>query len=176
MTLLVFIWVYRNKKKQKAYRLMMMQEQLDRLQKMTCVNEEVKAIILRDIEVARRISYLKYCANDKGTKLLQEIEQLNLLNGNKLLNTQWDDFFRHIDIIFDNFYSKLMQRYSSLLGNKEVQLCCMLIAGFRAEEIAAVWGQSIYTVHKYKTGIRKKISSPEAKDLISFLKEQLCQE
>lgn len=176
MTLLVFIWVYRNKKKQQAYRLMMMQEQLDRLQKMTCVNEEVKAIILRDIEVARRISYLKYCANDKGTKLLKEIEQFNLLNGNKLLNTQWDDFFRHIDIIFDNFYSKLMQRYSSLLGNKEVQLCCMLIAGFRAEEIAAVWGQSIYTVHKYKTGIRKKISSPEAKDLISFLKEQLCQE
>lgn len=174
-TLLIFFWVCRNKKKQQAYRLMMMQKQVERLQEITSIDEEVKAMIQRDMEVARRISYLKYSANDKGIRLLQEIEKLNLLNGNKLLNTQWNDFFRHIDIIFDEFYSKLMQRYSSLLGNKEVQLCCMLIAGFRAEEIAAVWGQSIYTVHKYKTGIRKKISPPEGKDLISFLKEQLYQ-
>ncbi len=173
IALLAFVWVYHNKKKQQAYRLMLLQEQIEKLQSVTCINDEVKNMILRDLEVARRISYLKYSANDKGTKLLQDIEKLNLLNGNKLLNSQWNDFFRHVDIIFDGFYSKLTEKYSQLLGEKEIQLCCMLIVGFRAEEIAAVWGQSIYTVHKCKTSVRKKLSTPEGKDLISYLKEQL---
>ena len=50
----------------------------------------------------------------------------------------------HIDLSFDNFYSMLKENYSCL-NEKEMQLCCMMIAGFKTEEIAAIWMQSIFS-------------------------------
>ena len=48
-------------------------------------------------------------------------------------------------------------------------------AGFRTEEIAAVWMQSVFTVHKYKTSIRKKTEAPEAADILVFLDKTLAE-
>ena len=53
-------------------------------------------------------------------------------------------FYKHIDLSFDNFYSMLKENYSCL-NEKEMQLCCMMIAGFKTEEIAAIWMQSIFS-------------------------------
>lgn len=46
-------------------------------------------------------------------------------------------FYKHIDLSFDNFYPMLKENYSCL-NEKEMQLCCMMIAGFKTEEIAAI--------------------------------------
>lgn len=80
-----------------------------------------------------------------------------------------------MDITFDDFHCKQTGRYPSL-NEKEIQLCCLMTAGFRTEEIAAVWMQSVYTVHKYKTSIRKKTHAPEAADIVAFLQEKLAEE
>lgn len=170
--LIISITLYISKKKQQTYRLLLLNEQIAGMESLKSVSEEAKFMIARDIEIAKRISYLKYSNNEKSDKLIHEIEKLNIVNGNKLLNSQWNEFFRHIDIIFDGFHTRLIQKYP-ILTQKEIQLCCMLVAGFRTEEIAAVWQQSIYTVHKAKTNIRKKVSSAEGMDLISFLKKQI---
>ena len=49
----------------------------------------------------------------------------------------------------------------------------MLVSGFKTEEIAAIWMNSVFSVHKYKTNVRKKINAPEGADIIAFLKEKL---
>ena len=107
-------------------------------------------------------------------KLLKELDKLNLLKGNKLLSTRWNDFYHHIDISFNHFHERLTRRYPAL-NEKEVQLCCLMKAGFRTEEIAAVWMQSVFTVHKYKTSIRKKTEAPEAADILVFLDKTLAE-
>ena len=45
----------------------------------------------------------------------------------------------------------------------------MMVAGFKTDEIAAIWMQSIFSVHKYKTNIRKKLKTPEGANIIAFL-------
>ena len=72
------------------------------------------------------------------------------------------------DLSFDNFYTLLKDNFSDL-NEKELQLCCMMVAGFKTEEIAAIWMQSIFSVHKYKTNIRKKLKTPEGANIIAFL-------
>ena len=62
----------------------------------------------------------------------------------------------------------IKEKHSSL-NEKEIQLCCMMIAGFKTEEIAAIWMQSIFSVHKYKTNIRKKIKAPDGANIIKFI-------
>ena len=54
---------------------------------------------------------------EQSAKLLKEIEKFNFM---------------------------LKENYSCL-NEKEMQLCCMMIAGFKTEEIAAIWMQSIFS-------------------------------
>lgn len=68
--------------------------------------------------------------------------------------------------------TKLKNKYP-ILNEKEIQLCCMLLSGFKTEEIAAIWMNSIFSVHKYKTNVRKKIEAPEGADIIVFLTKKL---
>ena len=81
---------------------------------------------------------------EQSAKLLKEIEKFNFIKYNDLLTIQWNGFCKHIDLSFDNFYSMLKENYSCL-NEKEMQLCCMMIAGFKTEEIAAIWMQSIFS-------------------------------
>lgn len=175
LVIAVFTAVHINRKKKQAYQLLLLQRQIHALEALKSIKDETKSLILRDMEIAKHISMLKHTRKEKSEKLLKELDKLNLLEGNNLLNTRWEGFYRHIDITFDDFHSKLTSRYPSL-NEKEIQLCCLMTAGFRTEEIAAVWMQSVYTVHKYKTSIRKKTHAPEAADIVAFLQEKLAEE
>lgn len=162
---------YFNKKKKQAYRLVALQQQIQALENLKSVKDEAKLFILRDFEVAKQIAMLRYTQKEQSAKLLKEIEKFNFIKYNDLLTTQWNSFYKHIDLSFDNFYSMLKENHSCL-NEKEMQLCCMLIAGFKTEEIAAIWMQSIFSVHKYKTNIRKKIKAPDGANIISFLSQK----
>lgn len=135
------------------------------------MQDETRQFILRDLEIAKKIAMLKYTRKEKSERLLHELDNLNIIEGNKLIATRWDDFYHDIDITFDGFHNKLVHEYPDL-NEKEVQLCCLMMAGFRTEEIAAVWMQSVFTVHKCKTNVRKKINTSEGGDIIVFLKKK----
>lgn len=160
--------IYINKKKKQAYRLVALQQQIQALESLKSIKDEARAFVLRDFEIAKKIAMLRYTQKEQSAKFLKELERFSLTKDNDLLTTQWDSFYKHIDLSFNNFYSLLKKKYSCL-NEKEIQLCCMMIAGFKTEEIAAIWMQSIFSVHKYKTSIRKKIKVPEAGNIITFL-------
>lgn len=124
--------------------------------------------ILRDFEVAKQIAMLRYTQKEQSAKFIKELNRFNITQNNSLLTTQWDNFYKHIDLSFDNFYTLLKDNFSDL-NEKELQLCCMMVARFKTEEIAAIWMQSIFSVHKYKTNIRKKLKTPEGANIIAFL-------
>lgn len=147
---------------------MALQQQIQTLEGLKSIKNEAKAFILRDFEVAKQIAMLRYTQKEQCSKLLKDLEKFSFIKNNDLLTTQWDNFYKHIDLSFDNFYSMIKEKHSSL-NEKEIQLCCMMIAGFKTEEIAAIWMQSIFSVHKYKTNIRKKIKAPDGANIIKFI-------
>ena len=115
---------------------------------------------------------LRYTQKEQSAKFVKDLDKYSLIKNNDLLTTQWDKFYEHINLSFKNFYSLLKEKYSCL-NEKELQLCCMLIAEFKTEEIAAIWMQSVFSVHKHKTNIRKKIQAPEGANIIIFLSNKL---
>lgn len=160
--------IYINKKRKQAYQIVALQQQIQTLEGLKSIKNEAKAFILRDFEVAKQIAMLRYTQKEQCSKLLKDLEKFSFIKNNDLLTTQWDNFYKHIDLSFDNFYSMIKEKHSSL-NEKEIQLCCMMIAGFKTEEIAAIWMQSIFSVHKYKTNIRKKIKAPDGANIIKFI-------
>lgn len=130
-----------------------------------------KSYIMRDIESAKNIARKEYALPERDRHILEEMKRDPSLKGNDLISRNWDVFFRHIDICYDGFYSSLRKNYP-VLNDRELQLCCMLVAGMRTDEIAGIWQMSVYSVYKYKTGIRKKISMDSGSDIVAFLKER----
>lgn len=81
----------------------------------------------------------------------------------------WEDLYPVIDRIYDGFYTRMNQRFGSVLIDKEQQLCCLLCAEFSTKEISVVTQQSIPTIYQRKTNIRKKLGMGEKEDIVEFV-------
>lgn len=172
--LIVCIWliVYIRIRKKQVYKILALQRQIDSLENLRNIKDEVKGFIMRDFEIAKKIAILRNTQQVQSAKFLKDLEKHHIIEGNDLLTMNWEQFYKDIDLSFDGFCSKLAKAYPTL-NEKELQLCCMLKAGFKTDEIAAIWMNSVFSVHKYKTNVRKKINAQEGADIIAFLSENL---
>lgn len=123
--------VYRKKQ---VYEILALQRQIDSLENLRNMKDEVKGFIMRDIEIAKKIAILKIL-NSYSAKFLKDLEKHHIIEGNDILTMNRDQFYKYIDLSFDGFYSKLAKEYPTL-NEKELQLCGMLMAGFKTDEIA----------------------------------------
>ena len=172
--LIVCIWliVYIRIRKKQVYKILALQRQIDSLENLRNIKDEVKGFIMRDFEIAKKIAILRNTQQVQSAKFLKDLEKHHIIEGNDLLTMNWEQFYKDIDLSFDGFCSKLAKAYPTL-NEKELQLCCMLMSGFKTDEIAAIWMNSVFSVHKYKTNVRKKINAQEGADIIAFLSERL---
>ena len=53
-------------------------------------------------------------------------------------------------LFYDGFYTQLNNRYSGILNEKEIQLCCLLKANFSTKEINMLTRQSLQTIYQRK--------------------------
>jgi DNA-binding CsgD family transcriptional regulator/tetratricopeptide (TPR) repeat protein len=83
----------------------------------------------------------------------------------------WPDIYPIIDSLYDNFYTRLRERFGSVLTDKEVKICCLLRASFSTKEIGIVTQQTDATVYVRKTSIRKKIGTSEKQNIVDFINE-----
>ena len=81
----------------------------------------------------------------------------------------WTRFYRVIDVLHEGFRPWLDCTHP-LLDDEERQLCCLLVLGFRNEELAVILEQGTATVLKRKTALRKKLGLPEKANLTAYLR------
>ena len=84
----------------------------------------------------------------------------------------WDDLYPIIDAVYDNFHTHLVRLSDGRLLEKEIQLCCLLCAGFSTKEINVVTQQSVRTIYQRKTDIRHKLDMDEKEDIIGNISAQ----
>ena len=126
-----------------------------------------KRILLQQLGIIRMVANTPTAQNQALLRRLAE-------TGNDEMPAEeliaWKDLYPIIDRLYDNFYTRLMERFGSVLTDKEVQTCCLLCAGFSTKEIAVITRQAVNTVYIRKSSSRQKMGMPEGSDIVEWVK------
>ena len=178
-TVLFVAYRIRLRNKERIARLAEAEDRIDTLsrmleeaQKATSEEEKdqafIKRILLQQLGVIRLVANTPTAQNQALLRRLAEI-------GNDEAPAEelivWSDLYPIINRLFDNFHTRLMQRFGSVLTDKEVQTCCLVCAGFSTKEIAVITRQAVSTVYIRKTTARQKMGAPEGADIVEWVRK-----
>lgn len=127
-------------------------------------NENVRKLMLQQLGVIKTIAGTPTEANQQ---LLARLMTLNETAANTLID--WESIYQTIDLVYDDFYTRLRDKYKDVLNEKELQLCCLLKADFSTKEINMLTRQSLQTIYQRKTQVRQKLSLAEAEDITTAI-------
>ena len=123
-----------------------------------------KKILLQQLGIIRLVASMPTSQNQALLKRISGISGGEIPTHSLLV---WSDLYPVIDRLYDNFHTRLMELYGDALTEKEVQICCLLCAGFSTKEIGVITQQSDATIYVRKTSIRKKIGAAEGQDIVA---------
>lgn len=103
--------------------------------------------------------------------------KINRTEGNELLSMigknlpeedEWNLFQNNFDLIHENFFRKLKERYPSLTPT-DLKMCSLLRLNYSSKEIAEMLNISIRGVEAARYRLRKKLNLLETDNLVDFM-------
>ena len=148
--------------------LMEKEEEIETLHSLLNANsantESVQQLMLRQLGIIKTIAGTPTEANQ------HLLAQLTALDENKAAALiDWQSIYQTIDGVYNQFYTRLVHVHGEVLNEKEIQLCCLLRAGFSTKEINMLTRQSLQTIYQRKTQVRQKLGLPEGEDIVEKL-------
>jgi DNA-binding CsgD family transcriptional regulator len=135
---------------------------------LTQVEDEAffKKILLQQLGIIRLVASIPTNQNQALLKRISGISGGEIPTDSLLI---WSDLYPVINRLYDNFHARLLSQYADALTEKEVQICCLLCAGFSTKEIGVITQQSDATIYVRKTSIRKKIGAAEGQNIVACI-------
>lgn len=129
----------------------------------------IRRILLQQLGLIRLMASTP---TEQNQALLQRMQQLvhEQIPTDSLL--VWEDLYPLIDIVYDQFHTRLLAVADGRLSEKELQLVCLLCAGFSTKEISVLTYQSVRTVYQRKSHIRQALQMEEKEDIVSYINAQ----
>ena len=163
--IIVLAWSLSRRRKRM---LMEKEEEIETLHSLLNANsantESVQQLMLRQLGIIKTIAGTPTEANQ------HLLAQLTALDENKAAALiDWQSIYQTIDGAYNQFYTRLIRDHGDVLNEKEIQLCCLLRAGFSTKEINMLTRQSLQTVYQRKTQVRQKLGLAEGDDIIEKL-------
>ena len=162
---ILLVWGFNRRRKRQ---LLQKEEEIETLRNLlsrhNSAEADVQQLMLRQLGLIRTIAGAPTEANQH---LLAQLTAINESKASALID--WQSIYRTIDGAYNGFYSRLMSCHGETLNEKEIQLCCLLRAGFSTKEINMLTRQSLQTIYQRKTQIRQKLGLQEADDIADKL-------
>ena len=163
---ILLVWGLNRRRKRQ---LLQKEEEIETLRNLlsrhNSAEADVQQLMLRQLGLIRTIAGAPTEANQH---LLAQLTAINESKASALID--WQSIYRTIDGAYNGFYSRLMSNHGDTLNEKEIQLCCLLRAGFSTKEINMLTRQSLQTIYQRKTQIRQKLGLQEADDIADKLR------
>jgi len=184
LLVLILCWVSFSLYRRRQRLLVEKEEEIETLRNMLSASdnpdneESVRKLMLQQLGILKTIAGTPTEANQQ---LLTKLMAINEDKADALID--WPSIYQTIDLVYDGFYTNLVGKYGPgnvnandndnparpVLNEKELQLCCLLKAGFSTKEINMLTRQSLQTVYQRKTQVRQKLNLPEGEDITAAL-------
>jgi len=93
---------------------------------------------------------------------------LTMIGSNLSEEDAWSVFQENFDLIHENFFRKLKERYPGLTST-DLKLCTLLRLNYSSKEIAGMMHISIRGVEAARYRLRKKLNLTETENLVDFM-------
>ena len=129
-----------------------------------------REILIQQFEILKQILIMNSnpIQDIKEQKVLSKINEL--FYGEVEIDYNSDKFYLLFNELHENFEPKVFQ-YFPFLSEQEVQICCLLKAGFDTSDISFILKYVPITIRIKKTIIRKKIGMTDGGDIAAYLSE-----
>ncbi|MEG1587560.1 MAG: hypothetical protein RR346_11885, partial [Bacteroidales bacterium] len=129
-------YLYKRRRTRKLYDLERKIELLEEMAgRSSEESAEFKDMIIRDLEIIKRISLFK-SRHSKNESFIDQFNRLVTVDKKNPFELEWQKLYVDVDRLYNNFYSRLTDLTAGL-SEKEIQLCCLMKIGFKTDEIAA---------------------------------------
>lgn len=128
----------------------------------------IKKVLLQQLGIIRMVASTPSSQNQALLKRITGIGEGKIQTNSLIV---WSDIYLVIDRLYDNFHTSLTEKYGHILTEKEIQISCLLCAGFSTKEIGVITQQSDATIYVRKTSIRKKVGASEGQDIVSYIND-----
>ncbi|MDE7074226.1 MAG: hypothetical protein K2O69_04155 [Odoribacter sp.] len=165
--IVLVIWLYRKVRCRKK-QCIAAENFIERLNAVLDANKaKLQDLLSYNLEIERKIARLKSSSSERNTAFLKRFGEIFYEKG-AAIEPDWEEIYFAINFLYDGFKDRLLVLFPDL-NEREIQLCCLMRAGFNTNDIAFMLEQSVFSVQKRKTLIRKKIGVEEGGDIIRYL-------
>lgn len=126
----------------------------------------LKKLLLQHLGIIKTFAESPTSQNQEALKKISSVGSPDF-NGESLV--KWNDFYPIIDELYDNFHKKLISVYPELFSEREINILCLIQAGFSTKEIGVLVEQTSNSIYVSKTAIRKKLGVGVKEDIMIYL-------
>ncbi len=171
ITILVIAYTARKRRQ----RLIDAEEKIETLEELVKsvqnVNSNDKQGLLKKL-LLQQLGIIKTFAESPTSQNQEALRKIrNIGNADEKSNTlvKWNDFYQIIDELYGNFHKDLINRYPNLFSEREINILCLIRAGFSTKEIGVLVEQTSNSIYVSKTAIRKKLGVGVKEDIMAYL-------
>ncbi len=154
--------------------LLFAEQQINNLQneKIEHRNRELSSMMLLMVnknriltEISEKLQEVKYLDESKQNKINNI---LSIIDGNKILDQDWEQFKKHFEDVHKGFFENLEKNYPGLTPH-DVKLCAYLRINLNTKEIARMLNVTIAAVNKSRQRLKKRLGLDADQDLNEFI-------
>lgn len=167
------LYVFRQHVRKKEMERISSEDLINRLHLLLAASRNrLQEAAAHNLNIAKGVASLQHAIALKGKTWEERVEEA-FRDEEHPENGYWADIYSAVNLLFDDFEQRLRNSCPEL-SEKDVQLCCLLRAGFGTADIACMTGQSISSVQKRKTILRKRLGMSEGADIVDFLSARIA--
>lgn len=130
----------------------------------------LKKLLLQHLGIIKTFAESPTSQNQEALRKISSVGSPDS-NGDCLI--KWTDLYPIINELYDNFHKKLISEYPDLFSEREINILCLIQAGFSTKEIGVLVEQTSNSIYVSKTAIRKKLGVGVKEDILVYLTSKL---
>ena len=160
--------------KQRLEELVYAEQKINNLQqdKIKNKNRELSTVTLHILNKNKILSEIKNeignMCKDNENDISQFNRITNLIDGNIILDQDWEQFKKHFEEVHKGFFQNLITNFPELTNN-DLRLCAYLKIHLTTKEIARLLNITIAAIKKSRQRLRKKLRLESEEDLTAYL-------